>query len=100
MENLSFDFGTTKLVSGHAHVGIVGSGDLEILIEKSTDDQRAYVEVCTSVAGHMEIWKAVLDHFFNMHPYSIHIEINDFGATPGVVLLRLAQAMEVLQDAK
>jgi malonate decarboxylase delta subunit len=50
--------------------------------------------------GVREIWKAVLDRFFDQNDLAAVIEINDFGATPGVVSLRLAQAVEVLQSCR
>jgi malonate decarboxylase delta subunit len=36
----------------------------------------------------------VLDRFFTRYDGAAQIEINDFGATPGVVALRLAEAIE------
>ena len=50
---------------GHAraHVGVVGSGDLEILIDPvPTATSRSGVR--TSVDGFGAIWQAVLDRFF------------------------------------
>jgi malonate decarboxylase delta subunit len=38
--------------------------------------------------------QAVLDRFFAKHSIKSTIEINDFGATPGMVALRLQQALE------
>jgi malonate decarboxylase delta subunit len=73
-------------------VGVVGSGDLEILLEPAAD--RARVRVCTSVDGYGEIWRRVLQRFFERHPVAASLRINDFGATPGVVALRLEQALE------
>ena len=48
----------------------------------------------TSVAGHAQVWKAVLDRFFASFACAANVEINDFGATPGMVALRLEQAAE------
>ncbi len=50
--------------------------------------------VRTSVDGFAETWKAVLDRFFGQYDGAVHIEINDAGATPGAVYLRLQQAVE------
>jgi len=50
--------------------------------------------VRTSVDGYRDVWTNVLERFFARHPVAASIEINDFGATPGVVALRLAQAVE------
>jgi malonate decarboxylase delta subunit len=46
------------------------------------------------VDGYAQTWKSVLDRFFSRYAGAARIEINDFGATPGVVALRLAQAVE------
>jgi malonate decarboxylase delta subunit len=43
----------------------------------------------TSVDGFRDTWKAVLDRFFSRYDGTVQIQINDAGATPGNVLLRL-----------
>jgi malonate decarboxylase delta subunit len=58
------------------------------------ETQEARVRIRTSVQGFSEQWKAVLDRFFMQYEGAVAIEINDAGATPGVVSLRLAQAVE------
>jgi malonate decarboxylase delta subunit len=93
METLSFDYPASQPVSRRAHVGVVGSGDLEVLLEPSQDEQ-AHVTVRTSADGFGEVWQAVLDRFFDRNDLAAAIEINDSGATPGTVALRLAQAVE------
>ena len=81
METLTFDYSASQPVAHRAHVGVVGSGDLEILLEPSPDDQAHVTE-------------AVLDRFFARNDLAAAVEINDSGATPGTVALRLAQAVE------
>jgi malonate decarboxylase delta subunit len=71
----------------------VGSGDLEVLLEPS-EEGRARVTVCTSADGFGEVWQAVLDRFFDRNDLAATVQINDAGATPGTVELRLAQAAE------
>ena len=93
METLTFDYPASRPVPGRAHVGVVGSSDLEVLLEPSPDD-RAHVRVRTSAEGFGEVWEAVLDRFFARNDLAAAIEINDAGATPGTVALRLAQAVE------
>lgn len=93
METLSFDYPASQPVPRRAHVGVVGSGDLEVLLEPSPDEQ-AHVRVRTSADGFGEVWKAVLDRFFARNDLAVAVEINDSGATPGTVALRLAQAVE------
>ena len=50
MEQLNFSFPARRAISGRVHVGVVGSGDLEVLLEPSADSQ-AHVNVNTSGAG-------------------------------------------------
>lgn len=94
MELLTFEFPTHGPKGKRAHVGVVGSGDLEILMEPA-DGNLATVKIKTSVAGFGATWQAVLERFLQNYPTASKIEINDFGATPGTVALRLRQAMEV-----
>jgi malonate decarboxylase delta subunit len=96
MERLNFTYPATNTLSRRVHVGVVGSGDLEVLLEPSPDSQ-SHVVVFTSVAGFAAIWKSVLDRFFSHFECAAALEINDFGATPGVVMLRLEQAAEALR---
>jgi malonate decarboxylase delta subunit len=96
METLNFDFPASQPVSHRAHVGVVGSGDLEVLLEPSLD-QQAHITVHTSADGFGEIWEAVLDRFFARNDLAAVVKINDSGATPGTVALRLAQAVEESQ---
>jgi malonate decarboxylase delta subunit len=96
METLSFTYPAREPVTRRVHVGVVGSGDLEVLLEPSPDLE-AHVAVNTSVDGFGTAWKHVLDRFFSRFAGAAAIEINDFGATPGVVMLRLEQAAEALK---
>lgn len=75
--------------------GVVSSGNLEVLVELGDDPAACTVEVNTSAHGFREIWEAVLADFAARHPAGgLRIAINDAGATPAVVSLRLAQAFE------
>jgi len=106
MEHLTFDYPARRAVTTRAHVGVVGSGDLEVLLSPagtSTTSSAgsalsAHVVVRTSVDGYSHIWKSVLDRFFTRYDGAAQIEINDFGATPGVVALRLAEAVEAAEE--
>ena len=93
METLNFKYEAKQPLQQRAHVGVVGSGDLEVLIEPSPGPS-ADVRVRTSVDGYAPVWKQVLDRFFARFDRAAHVEINDFGATPGTVTLRLEQAAE------
>ena len=96
MEQLHYRFaGGRPVAQGHAClVGVVGSGNLEILIEPSPLDGACTVEVNTAAQGFGAIWQAVMSDFFARHPLAdVRISINDNGATPAIVVLRLDQAV-------
>jgi malonate decarboxylase delta subunit len=97
METLNFEYEAKGPLTRRAHVGVVGSGDLEVLIEPA-DTPTAQVRVRTSVDGYGHVWKAVLDRFFSRFQHAAKVEINDFGATPGTATLRLEQAAEGLRS--
>jgi len=94
MEQIELTYPASRHVNKKAHVGVVGSGDLEILLEPA-EGELAHVFIRTSVDGFRDTWKAVLDRFFGKYNGAVRIQINDAGATPGVVHLRLEQAVEV-----
>ncbi|CAB3789451.1 malonate decarboxylase subunit delta [Pararobbsia alpina] len=93
MEQLRYDYPATRPVTRRAHVGVVGSGDLEVLLSPSGSAD-AEVVIRTSVDGYAHVWKSVLDRFFTRYDGAVRLELNDFGATPGIVMLRLAEAVE------
>jgi malonate decarboxylase delta subunit len=96
MERLKFEYpSATRQVSKKAHIGVVGSGDMEVLMAPSQTG-KAKVSVVTSVNGFGSSWQAVLDRFFSKFDGAVDIHINDAGATPGSVQLRLEQAVEVI----
>src|SRR5258708_39484473 len=93
MEKMTFEYQASQPVKHRDHVGVVGSGDMEVLLEPSLD-QATHVAIRTSVDGFGETWTAVLDRFFHRYQQAANNEINDFAATTGVVMLRLAQAVD------
>ena len=98
MEELKFDYPSAKRpITKRAHVGVVGSGDMEVLMEPA-ETGGAYVSIQTSVNGFGSSWKAVMDRFFAKYDGAVLIYINDAGATPGSVMLRLEQAVEVIES--
>ncbi|WP_204807209.1 malonate decarboxylase acyl carrier protein [Mycobacterium riyadhense] len=96
MQTLSYHFPARQQVTNPAHVGVVASGDLEILLEPPAGDHPddASVRVRTSVNGFDTVWREVLERFFAHTPLAGRWELNDYGATPGVVTLRLRQAAD------
>lgn len=101
METLSFDFSGGKPVNAKraaSIVGVVGSGNLEILVEQAALNGACRIEVTTAAVGFGPIWQAVMNDFFRRHPVAdIRIAINDVGATPAVVSLRLDQAIAAFE---
>ncbi|MDT5175954.1 MAG: malonate decarboxylase delta subunit [Mycobacterium sp.] len=100
MQTLNYEFAADRPAERAVHVGVVGSGDLEILLEPPIPGdavERAMVRVRTSVNGFDTIWHDVLTRFFARAPLAGRWELNDFGATPGVVNLRLRQAFEAAE---
>ena len=74
-------------------VGVVGSGNLEVLLEPVAGNDGCSVHVETSARGFGATWEAVLADFHARHGLAgVAISINDMGATPAVVGLRLEQA--------
>ncbi|MCY1360656.1 Malonate decarboxylase acyl carrier protein [compost metagenome] len=98
MEQLRFEFPAGQPATGRVLVGVVGSGDLEVVVEPGQGGKTT-VEVTTSVNGYGRVWDAQLSRVFAAEPRaSMQIRIHDFGATPGVVGMRLAEAFEALGD--
>jgi malonate decarboxylase delta subunit len=98
MERLEFDYpAARRRITKKAHVGVVGSGDMEVLMEPATGEG-AHVSITTSVDGFQNSWKAVFDRFFSKFDGAVRVQINDAGATPGSVLLRLEQAVEAINQ--
>lgn len=94
METLSFEFPAGQPARGRALVGCVGSGDLEVLLQPSQSG-RLSIQVMTSVNGSSSRWQHLFERIFSEQlPPAMHIDIHDFGASPGVVRLRLEQALE------
>ena len=101
METLSFRFRNDNAVPAARRdaclVGVVGSGNLEVLIEPAALEGGCEVEINTAAVGFGPIWQAVLADFDARWKLGdIRISINDMGATPAVVSLRLDQAAESL----
>ena len=94
METFSFEYPAGKKPVQRAHTGVVGSGDMEILLEPVNNGRSEFI-VRTASDGFQEIWKAVFDRFVATNDVAARFTINDFGATPGVVNLRLAQVLEL-----
>ncbi len=104
MEHLSFHFDGVPSVPPAAKsviVGVVASGNLEVLVEPMPAEGACNVEIDTASQGFGPIWEAVLRDFFERHPVGdVRISINDAGATPATVSLRLHQAIESFTERR
>ena len=97
METLNFrlEHGRRPIAPPARLVGVVSSGNLEVLIEPAALGGACDVEVHTAALGFGGIWQAVINDFHARWGLSdARIAINDMGATPAVVSLRLDQAVE------
>ena len=95
MEHLKFDLAGQKTPQNFEAilVGVVGSGNLEVLMEPGADPAHCTLSITTSARGFAAIWAAVAQNFQARHQLAgVAISINDMGATPAVVSLRLDQA--------
>jgi malonate decarboxylase delta subunit len=96
MEKIVCEFPAAKPAQRRVIAGVVGSGDLEVLLEPNIEGSTT-VSVNTSVDGMRKTWEALLTRIFTAaHLPAAKIEINDCGATPGVVRMRIEQAFEEL----
>lgn len=98
MHTLTYELGPysapTKGI-GDGIVGVVGSGNLEVLFEKAELNGKVRFVIGTSVHGFDDTWAAVIHAFAErMQLADLVITINDAGATPAVVGLRLMQAVQ------
>ncbi|NDZ18674.1 malonate decarboxylase acyl carrier protein [Variovorax sp. WS11] len=95
LETLDYSFSGGRPAGAFAPVlvGVVGSGNLEVMLEPA-DGNDCAVRVQTSARGFGSIWQAVMNDFHARHPLAgLRVSINDMGATPAVVSLRLDQAV-------
>ncbi|KAI3593772.1 Malonate decarboxylase delta subunit [Cupriavidus sp. U2] len=98
MEQLRFEYAAGAPAPHRVLVGVVGSGDLEVIIEPG-EAGKTLIDVTTSINGYGRVWDAQLNRVFGAGPRpAMKIRIHDFGATPGVVGMRLAEAFEALDD--
>ncbi|UOD29055.1 malonate decarboxylase acyl carrier protein [Massilia violaceinigra] len=99
METLEyrFDNGTRVLPAQAQVVGVVGSGNLEVLIESAPLHGACTIAIKTAAVGFGATWEAVMRDFHERWQLmDTRIDINDMGATPAVVSLRLDQAVQTM----
>ena len=102
METLRFDLPAGRAAAGTramALVGVVASGNLEVLVERGGALDRCTIEINTAAHGFRELWEAVTADFVARRAAGgLRIAINDGGATPDTVSLRLAQGVRLIGE--
>jgi len=82
-----------------ALIGVVASGNLEVLLERVLLDAACEVEIATPVVGYDATWEAVVAEFIERSsPGGLRISINDGGARPDTVFLRLMQGCALMES--
>jgi malonate decarboxylase delta subunit len=102
MEKLSFQFKTERPAGGtrpQALVGVVASGNLEVLLERVLPTDACRIDIATAAHGFGTVWQAVVADFVARRAAGgLRISVNDGGARPDTVALRLAQAVRLLEE--
>ena len=80
-------------------MGVVASGDMEVLYDGVSDKRDLTVMITSSVDNSAARWSAIFERLSVMQglPAGIMV-IHDFGATPGVARIRIEQAIEAAKE--
>ena len=101
MESLTFRHTTQRPLPGSvpsAITGVVASGNLEVLLERVLPPDLCEVAIETPVTGYAPVWEAVVADFVaRTQPGGLRISINDGGARPDTVSLRLLQGARLME---
>ena len=102
MEKLSFRLSSPNSASGtrtQAIVGVVASGNLEVLLERVSPADVCTIDIATAAHGFGMVWDAVVRDFVARRSAGgLRISINDGGARPDTVALRLAQGVRKIEE--
>lgn len=103
MQRMQFSHAVPRALDGQKAwtlVGVVASGNLEVMAERNADASRCEVHVNTPVQGFDAIWRDVVsDVVERLSPGGLTISINDGGARPDMVALRLTQAIRAMEGS-
>ena len=101
MQTLTFTHAAKQRLPGtkaSAIIGVVASGNLEVLLERVLPDAACEVIIATPVKGFDDTWAAVIAEFVERSsPGGLRISINDGGARPDTVFLRLLQGSALME---
>jgi malonate decarboxylase delta subunit len=102
METFDYRYKAERRAAGaraQAIVGVVASGNLEVLVERVLPDTECEVAVSTPIVGFGAVWEAVVADFVERRsPGGLRFSINDGGARADTVALRLAQAVRLIEE--
>lgn len=101
METLNYRHVARSSAKGsktRAVVGVVASGNLEVLVERTLPAAECEIDIRTPIEGFGPVWQAVVSDFVERYsPGGLRLSINDGGARPDMVALRLAQAVRAVE---
>ena len=102
MERLNYILKAATPAKGsrrQAITGVVASGNLEVLAERVLPSDTCTVDIATAAHGFAAIWEAVFSDFVARHQAGgLRLSINDGGARPDTVALRLAQVVRLIEE--
>ena len=102
METLSYHHKVPQRAAGSkrmAIVGVVASGNLEVLVERVLPDTDCELDIKTATEGFGAVWEQVVADFVALRsPGGLRLSVNDGGARPDTVALRLAQAVRLIEE--
>jgi len=99
MEHITISLPASRIVSGNALAGVVGSGDMEVLFT-ANHEQTLTIDITTSVDNTRARWEALFNRLTLAGSLpSGKLVIHDFGATPGVARIRIEQVFEGVNHA-
>ena len=91
---LSYSVNHTAQRKVQVQVGVVASGDLEVLLV-SDDSKQLKVSIISSADNSKARWEALFNRLIGQDEFfGAQMTIHDFGATPGVACLRIEQSLE------
>jgi len=104
MEHLNYRQTARQRAAGskaQAIVGVVASGNLEVLVERVLPDGECEIDIRTAAEGFGAVWQAVVADFVERRsPGGLKLSVNDGGARPDMVALRLAQAVRAIEGGR
>ena len=102
METLNYRRPTRQRAAGAKSaviIGVVASGNLEVLVERVLPDNECEIDIRTAAHGFGAVWEAVVTDFIELRsPGGLKLPINDGGARPDTVALRMAQAVRLIEE--